>query len=224
MKPGRQKTTKLFYFSVEGSTEQWYLEWLCAQINKEQAATANVRFVIKQCRLPSQLVKSYLVGHTLVIHLCDYEEDTHEQETAFRTCLGDMQKQKGVNFIFGYSNFTFDLWIILHNLPKEKLSRVRVDSRNHYLEVINQTFSCSFSQMEAYKRERNFKQKILGRLSLDSVRNAISCADAIMEQRKRTDTPVKVGRYAYYPAAPSTALGHDVVAMILNGCGLKARA
>lgn len=29
----RRKQTKKYYFSVEGETEKWYLEWLQKQIN-----------------------------------------------------------------------------------------------------------------------------------------------------------------------------------------------
>ena len=34
--------TKKFVFTVEGETEQWYLEWLRDQINQSESRTYNV--------------------------------------------------------------------------------------------------------------------------------------------------------------------------------------
>lgn len=39
--PSRRPTRK-YYFSVEGETEQWYLDWLEEKINNEPAARYNV--------------------------------------------------------------------------------------------------------------------------------------------------------------------------------------
>ena len=36
---------KIFYFSVEGDTEQWYFEWLQNKINKDTNATCHVKII-----------------------------------------------------------------------------------------------------------------------------------------------------------------------------------
>lgn len=44
---GTRKIQRKYYFSVEGETEQWYLEWLRDEINKNEAAANKVLFDIK---------------------------------------------------------------------------------------------------------------------------------------------------------------------------------
>lgn len=38
----RRKSTKKYYFSVEGETEQWYLKWLQDLINNTEESTYKV--------------------------------------------------------------------------------------------------------------------------------------------------------------------------------------
>lgn len=173
------------------------------------------------CKNPLELSKTYsMIGKRPAIYMCDYEEDDAEHANAFRKHMADMGRQKEPRFIFGYSNLTFELWIILHLLEEKDIAKATVGKRDGYLGVINDLFHCSFSKMEEYKRERNFQEKILGKLSLDSVRNAIRLAGIIMERRAKRDNPVMSCGYRYYRNAPSTALGEDVFAMILKKCGL----
>ena len=40
----KRKSTLKYYFSVEGETEYWYLEWLQDQINNASEATGKVSF------------------------------------------------------------------------------------------------------------------------------------------------------------------------------------
>ena len=40
----KRKSTLKYYFSVEGETEQWYLEWLQDQINNAPEAVSKVSF------------------------------------------------------------------------------------------------------------------------------------------------------------------------------------
>ena len=62
--------TKKYYFSVEGKTEKWYLDWLQNAINTANTATYKVVF--------------------------------------------DSKVEKNITYKLGYSNFTFELWMILH--------------------------------------------------------------------------------------------------------------
>lgn len=39
-----RKENRTYYFSVEGDTEQWYLEWLQKTINATPSATCTVKF------------------------------------------------------------------------------------------------------------------------------------------------------------------------------------
>ncbi len=40
----KRKETRKYYFTVEGETEQWYLKWLEALINRTEAAAYRVSF------------------------------------------------------------------------------------------------------------------------------------------------------------------------------------
>lgn len=42
-----KKTTKKYYFTVEGQTEFWYLKWLQDTINKQDNAECKVSFDCK---------------------------------------------------------------------------------------------------------------------------------------------------------------------------------
>ena len=43
----RRKIKQKYFFSVEGETEQWYLEWLKTEINKNKDTACEVIFDIK---------------------------------------------------------------------------------------------------------------------------------------------------------------------------------
>ena len=43
----RRKIKQKYFFSVEGETEQWYLEWLKTEINKNEDTACEVIFDIK---------------------------------------------------------------------------------------------------------------------------------------------------------------------------------
>ena len=42
-----RKECRKYYFSVEGETEKWYLEWLENQINRNDKARYNVKLISK---------------------------------------------------------------------------------------------------------------------------------------------------------------------------------
>lgn len=53
----KKKSTKKYYFTVEGETEQWYLKWLEGVINSADEAAYKVSKLEKLCKitLPSFL-------------------------------------------------------------------------------------------------------------------------------------------------------------------------
>lgn len=51
-----------------------------------------------------------------------------------------------------YSNFTFDLWMVLH-----RRDVVHCGDRKQYLRQINAVFGTDFQKMDEYKKEANFK-------------------------------------------------------------------
>lgn len=83
-----RKITKKYYFSVEGDTEKWYLDWLKSIINKSDTATSKVDFDIKIEKNPLSRIKSMnIVGKTEIWHLCDYESDEPVHQKLFRETM-----------------------------------------------------------------------------------------------------------------------------------------
>ena len=69
-------STKKYYFTVEGETEQWYLKWLQDRINENPEASYKVSFDCPVQKNPLKRAKSLVVtGKTEVWHLSDYESD-----------------------------------------------------------------------------------------------------------------------------------------------------
>jgi len=54
----KRKSTLKYYFSVEGETEQWYLEWLQEQINN--APEAACKDVLYSANSYSKFTRSFL--------------------------------------------------------------------------------------------------------------------------------------------------------------------
>lgn len=56
-----RKSTKKYYFSVEGETEQWYLQWLQNQINNTEEAEYTVSFDCRVQKNPLKRAKSLVI-------------------------------------------------------------------------------------------------------------------------------------------------------------------
>ena len=57
-----------------------------------------------------------ILGDLQIIHVFDFEES--QNESAFKETLSAMKKatkmKKNIKYSLGYSNYTFELWIVLH--------------------------------------------------------------------------------------------------------------
>ena len=114
-----RKSTKKYYFSVEGETEQWYLKWLQDLINKTEEAAFKVSIDCPVKQNPLKHAKSLVVTKKIeVYHFFDYESDEEIHIKRFTEAMDNMKKAqeigKQITYKSGYTNFTFDLWIILH--------------------------------------------------------------------------------------------------------------
>lgn len=110
--------TKKYVLTVEGETEQWYFLWLRDQINTIESRKYNVSIVPKVQQSPRRFYKGTNSKITPeVIHICDIESTDKSHIDKFEGILKEMseaKKQKNIKYHLGYSNFTFELWIILH--------------------------------------------------------------------------------------------------------------
>lgn len=88
-----KKLTKKYYFSVEGDTEVWYLDWLRDMINSAPERKCNVSFVRKKESDPIRFVKGLtLQGKATIFHLSDYESNEHEHQLLFTRTMDKMRE------------------------------------------------------------------------------------------------------------------------------------
>lgn len=138
-----------------------------------------------------------IIAKTEITHVFDYEGNNEKDRKVFINVLDKMckaEKQgKSIIYNLGYSNLTFELWILLHRVNCNNY----ISNKVHYLKYINQYFNKKFTDLEEYKSEDNFK-KLLSDLSLDDVIQAILRAKNIEKLRAETDDKKQYGKYTYY--------------------------
>lgn len=216
----KRKSTKKYYFSVEGETEQWYLKWLQNEINETEESIYKVSLDCPVQKSPLKRAKSIVVrDKTEIWHLSDYESDEPIHVQQFEETIKQLKAAKSlgkqINYRFGYSNMTFDLWIILHKID----CNGSIAHRKSYLTPLNQAYGECFQNMHEYKREVNFK-RCLGKLNLSDVLGAVNRAKAIMQKNHNIGYALhQYNGYEYYKENPSLAVW-EVIEKILKDCQL----
>lgn len=215
-----RKQTQTYYFSVEGENEQWYLKWLETQINENERANYRVKLFTKVQNDPISFVKNLVVPKRPTIwHLSDIEGSSDEQIQAVHNTLGRLKAAKNLGksviYKWGYSNLSFDLWIVLH----KQSCNAELNSVDSYLSRINDAFGTQFESLKKYKEEANFKH-CLSQLCIDDVIAAVSKAKEIMQRNERDGYPLTYFKgYSYYIHNPSLDLWQPIE-IILSDCGL----
>ena len=179
---GNRKSSKKYFFSVEGETEEWYLLWLRDLINSTDHAAYKVSID------------------------CKIEKDPLKQA---------MSIGKQIKYKFGYSNFAFDLWIVLHKID----CNGALPHRRGYLAYINRAFGKNFESMAEYKREDNFKG-CLNQLTLEDVIRAIERSERIMVRNAENGYILHNYKgFKYYKENPSLAVW-EAIKKIMQDCKL----
>lgn len=225
-----RKEHRRFYISVEGKNcEKQYFEHLQKLINECPESKYNVIFVIKAQVTPRQMLKR--CGSNPIdrdaqgkpipyMHIADIE-DYHD--AGFRKHFFDLldemkviKKESGKAYLMGYSNLTFDLWMLLHVTDMGGT----VSNRDKYLNPINRCFNKSFSRLDDYKNHDAFDKILKAFVSLDSIRKAVARADAI---RKWNVTNHKEkcehNSFCFYKDNPDTTVD-KVIKKIFEVCGI----
>lgn len=215
-----RKENRIYYFSVEGETEKWYLDWLQDRVNAEQAAQYTVKLNSKIQKDPIARVKALtILGKTEIIHVFDRESEEPAHVQQFQTTLDRMKAAqnmgKSIKYKLGYSNFTFELWMVLHKAD----CNGALAHRSNYLGSLNRAYNERFESLYQYKHENNFK-RVLGKLNLENVRQAIWRAKVIMARKKEAGyVQQEYKGYKYYKENPSLSIW-EIVEKILIDCGL----
>lgn len=217
-----RKETRKYYFSVEGETEHWYLKWLQNMINSDPNTQYTVKLDCPIQKDPLKRAKGLIVlGKTEITHVFDYESEEPVHVQQFKTALDRMKEAqsdrvgKSITYRLGYSNFSFELWILLH---KADCNGILVH-RHQYLAPINRTYNETFENLDQYKHENNFK-RILSKLTLDDVRGAIIRAKSIMQKNQANRLTLQYYKgYNYYKENPSLSIW-EAIEKILKDCRL----
>lgn len=216
-----RKKVKKYTFTVEGETERLYFDWLNAQINNCSQSKYKVKIHSKVQQSPLKFAKTVNPLSTpCVTHICDYESNEDEHVKKFEDILFQLNKANNIKncsfkYKLGYSNFTFELWIVLH----KKNCNTVLTSRKQYLTHINQAFDENFASLNQYKKEDNFK-KCLSKLSLADVVNAINRAKNIMDEKcQRGCYEQEYMGFHYYKDNPALTIWKNIYE-ILEECGL----
>lgn len=128
---------------------------------------------------PLKHAKSLTVTRKIEIyHFFDYESDEPIHIKGFQEVLDNMKKAekigKQIKYKSGYSNFTFDLWMILHMTN----CNASFSHRKQYITPINRVFGEKFQNMDEFKEENNFK-RCLNKMDLSNVIEAVNRAKKI---------------------------------------------
>lgn len=214
------KKTKKYYFSVEGETEKYYLEWLQNTINNIPERKYNVKLDLKIEKDPLSRAKGItILEKTEIIHIFDKESEEPIHQDQFYKTLKRMKEAQNlgrqIKYQLGYSNFTFELWIILHKID----FNTPLNHRSQYFSFINRAYEEQFSNLDDYKRENNFKQ-VLKKLTIYDVKEAIKRAKDIMNKNKENGYNLENYKgYKFYKENPSLSIW-EIIEKILYECGL----
>lgn len=166
-----------FNLSVEGETEKWYFERLRDLVNASPDARYKLALRCDVEKSPLDMAKRLAIpkGASIdVWHVFDFESESELHRHNFQDALRQMrdanQMGKRLRYRSAYSNFTFDLWMVLH-----RANAVHCGHRDEYLRQINAAYGTHFREMHEYKREANFKG-LLSKISLDDVASAVERA------------------------------------------------
>lgn len=216
-----KKICNKYYLSVEGETEKWYFERLQELINNKEELSCKVKFDPKISKSIISTAKSISAPykHTKVFHICDYESNEEVHVKRFIRTLKELNNvnkiNKNLDYKLGYSNFSFDLWMILHK--KQQISSI--SHRKQYVNGINEAYNEKFQFIDDYKEEKNFK-RILQKIELEDVISAVKNGNEIrkMNEENSKDKFKIYGHFEYCTENPDLTI-NKCVEQILIECG-----
>lgn len=223
------KESRHVYISVEGDVcETLYFEHLRTLINSDPQGKYNLKLSIKKSS-PYSYVKQNAYkpmdnekGKIIPFyHIQDVEDYNNEElRKQFRDLVDDMkraEKDFRIPTFLGYSNYTFELWMLLHATDMKS----PVANRYAYLKHINKYFNRRYQGLEEYKKEEEFHDILRKYVSIGSVYAAIARAYYIDKQKKLCNQRFEQYRnLIIYPDNPYTTV-HQVVSNILSLCGIR---
>ena len=222
--------SRQFHMSVEGANcERLYFEHLAKLINCSDRHKYNLK-ISPKAMSPMQHAKRNAYkpvdkrrdGKKLpYIHIQDIEDYYDaEQRRRFYGIIDEMRTAErtfDISYCLGYSNYTFELWILLHVADMT----AAVTNRTAYLRPINRYFKREYGSLAEFKNEVEFQRLLDEFITLDTVFDAIDRAKRIVENNKdQGKTKISHRGVMFYPDNPDVSV-HDVVQMIFDVCEVK---
>ena len=223
-----KKESRQFYISVEGiNCERLYFKHLAKLINGSDRSKYNLSIEPKKV---SPMAMAKRVGHKNIyrgqkkqpfIHVQDIEDYNSEyHRRKFYNLIDEMrsaEEEFGLTYELGYSNYTFELWMLLHVTDMN----YSVQDRHSYLAPINRWFNKSYKSIDEFKAENEFQSILDEYVTLDAIKKAIARAEKIVkinaEEHKKRET---YNGFTFYRENPDISV-HMVVKIILDVCGVK---
>ena len=224
MKRKEFRESRQFNMSVEGSNcEKLYFEHLARLINHSGRNQYNLK-ISPITASPLQYAKrnAHKPSERLpYIHIQDIE-DYHdvEQRKKFFHVIDSMREAErtfGISYRLGYSNYTFELWMLLHVADMN----FSVSGRGAYLGTINQYFHREYLSLADFKKTAEFQQILNEFVTLDTVFDAVRRAERIVEENAaQNKARTTYGKVTFYQDNPDVSV-HKVVRLIFETCKVK---
>lgn len=224
-----RKESRQFNISVEGiNCEKMYFEHLAKLINSSDRSTYNLKVAPKKMS-PIEYAKrnshkpvdkegNKKIPYFHVQDIEDYYDGT--QRAKFYGMIDDIrtaEKQFNIDYKLGYSNYTFELWMLLHVTDATHA----VQDRHLYLTQINRWFHRNYSNIDEFKSANEFQRILDEFVTLDSIKRAISRAERIaLLNGEDEKTKENYKGFTFYRDNPDISV-HEVVQMIFDVCKVK---
>jgi len=155
------------------------------------------------------------------IHVQDIEDYYDDyQRTKFYGMIDEMktaEKQFGLNYELGYSNYTFELWMLLHVADMTH----SIQDRHSYLPSINKWFHRNYQTIDEFKSHDEFQGILDEFVTLDSIKTAINHAETIVGNNKENRNVKETYKgFSFYRDNPDVTV-HEVVQMIFEVCEVR---
>ena len=225
-----KKESRQFNISVEGiNCEKMYFEHLAKLINSSDRNTYNLK-VDPRKMSPMEYAKRYAhkpmekrKGNKRIpyIHIQDIEDYYDEfQRTKFYGMIDEMRTAEGefgIIYELGYSNYTFELWMLLHVTDMNHA----VQDRHSYLAFVNRWFHRNYTSIDEFKSHDEFQDILNEFVTLDSIRLAIRRAEIIVQNNAEDKkTKERYKGVTFFRENPDVSV-HEVVKMIFEVCEVK---
>ena len=127
------------------------------------------------------------------------------------------EREFGIVYELGYSNYTFELWMLLHVAD---ITHV-IQDRHSYLPLINRWFHRNYTDIDEFKSHNEFQKNLDEYVTLDSIIQAICRAKRIVDNnRKERKIMEKHNDFYFYRDNPDVTV-HNVVQIIFDVCEIK---